>query len=868
MAAPLSSPSAGLEAAEQAGPLLAYLFASPLTRAGGQVNELVESGEEVEALEVEKEAETFRRRFEDLGRRVRLRVSVATREVLNDLHYRQAVAGESANAPDVVHFTCHGFRDGFLALEDATGNLDRLSESDLRDMLGRGQHRTKLVFVSACYSEVTGKAFQEAGIPHVVAVRRSVQVADKVSSEFAVNFYTALLTGATVRAAFDNASNCIQLTPGRDNAWRERQRGKFLLLPHDADHDVKIFGTVPRGGFEDVSVPAPLSSSPHVTPRFVGRRVLMQSVVRAVLVERTRWVTLYGPAGIGKSSLAIHVCNFLCDRRHCKGVLFVPLGRPPGTGFPLRASLIRNICMHAPDGTGLASLGKGASDADLFAALQRLTVQSNCDGPLLIILDRCEGWTSGAPGRELASFISDLIADTCNIALICTTSGPLSPDSVSEERLLPVGPLSTSHAAHLLVKRCTRPLLDSELSLDGKAGVAHGTRFLPGGELVSALAKHPGLLACNGQPRLVAQLANRLSSGSTLGEAVAELFGSSESRGYSARTHQHQAAPQAHQQRPEVANAHFSRLPESQSHPNRLAHAQHPPGHPSLAATGAEGSPSPSSAALFASAPGTLLRGQNTRGPGSQPTHAFDARAQLKPESAIQLPYSVAVPFNGRSKSERPSGPFSDCWHADMLNRAWEGLVTGPVQLNRGQGWARVAPAVEAVVAQAFHCDTRIRRRLGPSDMARLEHVFGQGIGSIADHGKAQQELLRFWKWLERTVDMLLTFHQCWNAGLIYGMVSKSQVEQMLQSSKPGTFVVRISESSGGQLALAISQTGGRVVHSLVGTLCPSSSVRVATREGAKTFATFVEFLDQCQALLTLWPGTEKHAILQTLSAR
>lgn len=46
----------------------------------------------------------------------------------------------------------------------------------LKNLFQAGGVRTKLVFISSCSSELTGNAFVEAGVPHVVAVKREESV--------------------------------------------------------------------------------------------------------------------------------------------------------------------------------------------------------------------------------------------------------------------------------------------------------------------------------------------------------------------------------------------------------------------------------------------------------------------------------------------------------------------------------------------------------------------------------------------------------------------------------------------------------------------------------------------------------------------
>ena len=95
---------------------------------------------------------------------------------------------------------------------------------------------------------------------------------------------------------------------------------KFVLLPEDGDHNVKIFEpfTSPRSVLELPS--ASMSSSPRtrilpIPPHiFEGRQVEIFRVLDAL--KSTRTVRVTGPVGIGKGSVVKHVCRYIQERQH------------------------------------------------------------------------------------------------------------------------------------------------------------------------------------------------------------------------------------------------------------------------------------------------------------------------------------------------------------------------------------------------------------------------------------------------------------------------------------------------------------------------------------------------------------------------
>ena len=63
-------------------------------------------------------------------------------------------------------------------------------------MLGEEEknlYDVKLVFISACHSELIGDIFLKANFPVVVAVNSQTQILDDVCQLFAKNFYRHLL---------------------------------------------------------------------------------------------------------------------------------------------------------------------------------------------------------------------------------------------------------------------------------------------------------------------------------------------------------------------------------------------------------------------------------------------------------------------------------------------------------------------------------------------------------------------------------------------------------------------------------------------------------------------------------------------------
>ena len=111
-------------------------------------------------------------------------------------------------APDIVHFTGHGNKEG-LVVEDKSGISDLIySEalSGLFKLFSNKSDKVECVILNACYSEFQAEAIGKH-INYVIGMKKEIK--DKAAIEFSVGFYDALGAGKPVEDAFEFGTNAI-----------------------------------------------------------------------------------------------------------------------------------------------------------------------------------------------------------------------------------------------------------------------------------------------------------------------------------------------------------------------------------------------------------------------------------------------------------------------------------------------------------------------------------------------------------------------------------------------------------------------------------------------------------------------------------
>jgi len=241
------------------------------------------------------------------------------------------------------------------------------------------------------------------------------------------------------------------IPPGEEN--------KFVLLIKD-DNDIysehKCFGWVDAGpgSFLDVNDQPEFNQLPSKIENFMGRNEVMHDLITLTL--NSRFVTLKGIAGIGKSSLVKETVRYIFERKHFRnGVIYINLNgcetREAVTSC-LNARIFRNT-QHIE--SRKENGGKMVQQIiELLRTKEVLIVFDNVMDMMLV------------NDKEKFQLFIDLLLSNCNDIKIVITSrtslgdGPLADYA---EKIINLGPLSDEDSKNLLLARAPRPINDEEI---------------------------------------------------------------------------------------------------------------------------------------------------------------------------------------------------------------------------------------------------------------------------------------------------------------------------------------------------------------------------------------------------------------------
>jgi predicted ATPase/Tfp pilus assembly protein PilF len=433
----------------------------------------------------------------------------------------------------VWHFVGHGGfgRDGTtgqLLFEDATGDVEPVSALQLGILLNRSGVR--LIVLDACNGATLSTdplrsmapALVRAQIPAVVAMQFSVP--EETTRAFATELYRALAAGFPIdacvtegRKAVMNASGLGRADWGIPVVYTRAPDGRLFELPSDDEGRTTKDEEQPAAlaALEQQPVTAasePVAAGQEKKPAaagepkeyttnlpaqstaLIGRDQEVATARDLLLRSEVRLVTLTGPAGVGKTRLAISIAGTLLD--DCPdGVLFVDLSV---IGDP--ALVLTEIAQTL----GLKEQG----GQTLPAALEEYLRQRN----LLLVLDNFEHVLPAAP------LLVELLEAAPQLQMIATSRAALRVSGEYEyavrplalpnlQRLPPLDKLAAYPAIALFVERARAVKPDFTLKQSNAARVAEICARLDGLPLAIELAAARRKVL--NTEALLARLANR-----------------------------------------------------------------------------------------------------------------------------------------------------------------------------------------------------------------------------------------------------------------------------------------------------------------------------------------------------------------------
>jgi predicted ATPase/class 3 adenylate cyclase len=193
----------------------------------------------------------------------------------------------------------------------------------------------------------------------------------------------------------------------------------------DAEHVWELRTVSNRRVFPPLRTAGALATNLPTAEPLIGRRLDVDSVVE--MVRSHRLVTVTGPGGVGKSSLALAVAHQLAGESNY-GTWLVELA-------PLA------------DSAGLIGAVAGVLPLSTMPTTAIELVEQIGSREMLVVLDNCEHLV-----EEVALLVSQLLAACPGVRLLCTSQETLA---LERENTWPLRPL-TDDAAKVLFERRTR----------------------------------------------------------------------------------------------------------------------------------------------------------------------------------------------------------------------------------------------------------------------------------------------------------------------------------------------------------------------------------------------------------------------------
>ncbi|MBU7046091.1 MAG: CHAT domain-containing protein, partial [Theionarchaea archaeon] len=417
-------------------PRILCLFSTPLVSPNNNP---------LDILDVDEECRAVIESLEECNYQVLLRLRFAT---VNNL--AEGVRDDF----NILHISCHG-NENTLLFEDGKSGSQPLTGDYLKKLFSR-KRLFKLVILSACHSEAIAEKLVEAGVEHVISIRRDTPVLDRAATVFVHHFYAYLFRGDTVEEAFEMAKllvegdpDLMKMRPQLEFIAEKKgesfvpEEDKFLLLPRDSSHFRPLSVEFLEGAVDTDKCPLPETNLPVRPQSFTGRSSDMHVIIEKIFTNRL--VTITGTGGIGKTTLAREVARWFHLRGHFPDGIF---------SIDLR---------QVENAEGIIALLGAALEAP-FAEPQDV-VEYLRERQYLLLLDNAEDVLSKDEGR-VRDLIDQILMFAPKIKFLITSQTSLGGILHEPEFVHRLYTLEQLHAFLLFYRTKRREMSEEELKSD------------------------------------------------------------------------------------------------------------------------------------------------------------------------------------------------------------------------------------------------------------------------------------------------------------------------------------------------------------------------------------------------------------------
>ena len=298
----------------------------------------------------------------------------------------------------ILHFSGHGSKDSLVFQTLERRNLNARNES-LADFFGKYKS-LKLVFLNACYTKALAEHLLGHDIPAVIGTSQAIL--DEAATKFSLSFYKGMLRGHSLRRAFEEAKNQIEIEfsnefngvfrDSKEIGWEGSSSVPWELKVKQGHETIQNynFPDAAQKPLFNLQLPDSIHypGEPYKYLKwytradariFFGRSHDIRKIYDRVLNERAAPILrIYGSSGVGKSSLLeAGLIPYLEQKAH------VYVGRRKESGLvDTIEGLLKQAANNEQNSLGLTKRGKISDLNEKILNIQRVIFGIPVDDPL------------------------------------------------------------------------------------------------------------------------------------------------------------------------------------------------------------------------------------------------------------------------------------------------------------------------------------------------------------------------------------------------------------------------------------------------------------------------------------------------------